>query len=532
MKNLLRINIIIILLFVSIALHSYPFFGGYYFTDNYFDKDSFTTSQNLAFYLDNKFSDYAKFYFRVTGGFKYEPEYTQKSSSLSDMSFMPSVDMLYFEFKKPRAKEDKLIDKKVIGETNFDLFLFRIGRINVSHGSGFFFNTYGDGIDTNFTVKNFRFRFFTVTNSFNYLQFFDFIDNGNSKPTFTNWDRKRVPALLNIGNVDEGFDESGFNSDITSGNYNFYFDDKDNTDDYTDKEKARLNNLRRASILAGRIFAGFSFEAMQIFNQNFTFSFLANIDLVPYDLIITYPKMLNNVENTFAGRYTSFYVSFNANGKIIKDFYYNLEAVYETGFNTTYYDTGKEIALRDSFINSFAINCGLNYYFNHKTKPMIGFNFIYANGDDDVVFKNSTVFNKSGDDNNYKSPSQPSIGYALAPGLSNLIVISLNHSIKPLIMLKNEIFSRFFVESALLFILRPNIKGDTIFEEKAEYASGDKFMNPEKAFLGAEIDLNASWQIFSDLSFQLKGGVLIPNYTIYAKQDVFWKLGLSLNISF
>ncbi|HOV14453.1 MAG TPA: alginate export family protein, partial [Spirochaetota bacterium] len=297
-------------------------------------------------------------------------------------------------------------------------------------------------------------------------------------------------------------------------------------------ERERLNNLRKSSVIAGRIFSGFTFQLMQVYNQNFSLSFLANIDLIPYDFIVTYPSIKSAVNNTFSGRYSSFYVTFNANGKIIKGLYYNFEATYETGFNTCYNDSGESIKINDSLINSFAINTGLNYFFDHKTKPMFGFKFMYANGDNDVLFNSSAIINKEGDDNNYRSPMQPSIGYALGPDFSNVIVITLNNSIKPLIFLKNEIFSRFLLESGLLLLLRPNINGATFYKERFEYLKGDKRSSYEKAYLGLEIDLSASWQIFSDLSFQLQGGVLIPNYTIYDGNDVFWKVGLSLNVSF
>ena len=389
---------------------------------------------------------------------------------------------------------------------------------------------YGDGVDTSITVKNFKFNLFAITNSFNYQHFFDFIDNGLSKPTFTNWDRIRMPTF-NRFNIPGN--NNGFIGNVNSTSYNVYFDNKDNTSDYKENSEIdRLNNLRRSAVIAGRVFSGFSFELMQIENQNFSLSFLANIDLIPGELILTYPSQKSAIDNTFAGRYTSFYFTLSASGRIVKGLYYNFEATYETGFNTGYMSNGEKLKIKESLINSFAINTGINYFFNHKTKPTIGFKFMYANGDNDVLFTNNTVFNREGDDNNYKNPFQPSIGYVLSPDFSNIIVFGFNQSIKPLIFLKNEIFSRFFLESVLLIILRPNVNGATFYKERFDYLLGNKRANLEKVFLGVEIDLSASWQIFSDLAFQLQGGVFIPNYTVYSEQDVFWKVGLSLNMSF
>jgi len=85
----------------------------------------------------------------------------------------------------------------------------------------------------------------------------------------------------------------------------------------------------------------------------------------------------------------------------------------------------------------------------------------------------------------------------------------------------------------LSLLLRPNIEGATFISEKSEYIKGgEKVKYPEKFYLGTEIDLDLSWAVFSDFNISLKGGVFIPNYFIYDKNDVLWKVGLTMNISF
>jgi len=534
-KNNLTFFLIII---SAVYANSMPFLGGYYLTDNYFDKNSFNTSQMFYFYTDNKFSDYAKFYSRIGTGFKYTASYGSKNDSgtwvfpnngeYKNFSVtIPNIELLYFEFKTNKQSVEELNTKNASGETNFDLFFFRFGRVRINQGSGLVLNYNGDGLDTSFTIKNFRFRLFAVTNSFDYLPFFDFSDS-MTKVTFTNWDKKRIPVLTNY--LIDGND-NGLIGNIETSDYNFYFN-YSNSSDYSVSEKSRLNSLRKAAIVAGRIFTGFTFEVMQIYFQNFSLNFLANIDLVPPDFVITYPAMLNQVYNTFGGKYSSFYISFNANGKIFKGLFYNFEGVYETGYNATYQIGTDKIVYQNALINSFAVNTGLTYYFDSKLKPTAGAGFMFAFGDDDADFMNGTVVNKTGQDNNYKSPTSPSIGYVVAPDFSNLMVISLNGSIKPFNYMKNEIFSRFSVETALLLLLRPIIKGAAFLAEKTEYLKNQsKYESYEKVFLGTEIDINALWQIFSDLSVTLKTGVLIPNYLIYRNSDIFWKVGIGLNIS-
>jgi hypothetical protein len=543
----------IFIIFLSISglyLSAAPFFGGFILTDNFFDKNQYYTSNTVSFYIDEKVSDYIRFYTRFTSGLKYFANfgtYYQSNNTWSkpnngetkNFSIIPfNIDLLYLELKGKYEDPASIKEKdNPYAETYYDLIFFRIGRIQVTQGTGLLFNMKGDGLDMSFTEKNFRFRFFTITNSLDYMPVFDMTD-GSSLPVFTNWDKKRYP---NISNFSKPGQENGFIGNIESPDYNFFFNSS-LKDDYTDKEKDRLNKMRYGAVLAGRIFTGFSFEFMQIFFQNFTINFLSNIDLIPEDYVVTFPTRVAEVYNTFGGRYTSFYFDFNANGKILSGFYYNLEGVYELGLNATYNDLGSKITYQNALINSFAINAGFSFFFNHVTKPAFSINFMCASGDKDVLFKDGTILNLQDQDNNYKSPTSPLIGYVLIPDFSNIITISITQSLKPFAALKSDIFSRFYMENGVILLLRPQLTGGTYISEKADYQkNGSKYSNQEKAFIGVEIDTGIVWQIFSDLTLQLKGGVFIPNYMIYdfdstnpddLRKAVLWKVGLTIHISF
>ncbi|OHD23883.1 MAG: hypothetical protein A2Y34_06555 [Spirochaetes bacterium GWC1_27_15] len=529
MKKNIKISLIIFIMLIFVSnINAKAFFGLFYLTDNYFDKNSFNTTHSFSFYLDNKFSDYVKFYTRLTAGVTYKADYNSTNDKIYNVSVMPSIDLLYFEFKSAKDKQIKFITNN--GELNYDLFNLRFGRIPEIFGNGLIFNTIGDGLDLYFTIKNFRFKFFALTNSFDYLPFFDFIGSGVSKPVFTNWDRKRIPNFANylIENND-----NGFISDINSSDYNFYFKG-DYQDGYSDEEKDRLNKLRKTAIIAGRIFSGFSFDIIQLYYQNFSLGFVANVDLIPEDFVITYPKILGKTHNTFGGKYNSFYINFNANGKIIKNLYYNFDFVYETGLNATYKDSSNKIIIENSLINAFLVKTGVTYFFDHKIDPTLTFNFSFASGDDDVEIVNDAIINKSDMDNNFKSITSQFTSYAVSPSpaFSNLIILELKNSIKPMVYLKNEIFSRFEVDSSFLVFLRPNIKGSVFYSQKPEYLKiGSKYESTDKVFVGCEIDVNLLWRIFSDLSLALKTGIFIPNYLIYTNNDLFFKVGLSLNVS-
>lgn len=536
MKINKKLFLIFFIFYSLFFLKAAPFTGGFFATKNTFDQDRFDTVNLTSYFLDLKVNDYFKFYTRLTAGLKYYADYVGYNTELTNFSVILNIDLLYLEFKSKHMDEEFFKDSN--GYTNYDLFLLRLGRIPVTQGSGFFFNMKGDGLDLFFTLRNFRFRVFGITNSLDFSRFFDFQDS-SANPVFTNWDRKRIPALSNL--LKEG-NNNGFINDIESEDYNFYFDynlEDDEEDDYAEDEEVRLNRLRYSAILAGRIFTGFSFELFQLFFQNFGLHFLANIDLIPEDFVITYPSKLNSVNNTFGGKYNSFYIDFNAYGKIYRRLYYAVEAVYETGYNTTYYDTGDKIELKDALINSFALFAKLSYFFDHVTKPALHFEFQYAHGDNDAELYNGAIINKEAQDNNYRSPSLPKIGYVLEPYFSNIFVFSLLNTIKPFSFLKNPIFSRFSIESGVLLLMRPVVQGYTIISEKSVYLkNGQYYENSEKTFLGVEIDAALLWKIFSDLSIKVKGGIFIPNYTIYSpsnennQYEVLWKAGVFLTLSF
>ena len=294
-----------------------------------------------------------------------------------------------------------------------------------------------------------------------------------------------------------------------------------------------MNNLRIAACLAGRIFTGFGLELMQVYFQNLSINFLANIDLIPEDFVVTYPSRTNDIYNTFGGRYTSFYINFSASGKIYGGLFYDFDAVYETGYDATPQNDNVSISYVNALINSFALYHRISYYFSNITKPSLHLSFMYAHGDQDVQFQDNTIVNQQGQDNNYRSPTSYPTGFVIDPYFSNLCIIELSNTIKPFSFVKNPIFSRFMIEDGVLLLLRPVIQGGSFLSEKSYYLSGNPgYANPEKAYLGVEIDLAATWQVFSDFAVGVKGGILIPNFDIYNDTNVLWKVGVTAAFSF
>jgi len=541
--------ILLFIMFAAFNINSYPFLGGIFYTSNYFENNRFSTIDTVSFFLRQNLNDKITFYTRLTGGLKFytdfiKTEYIEAYSiDLKNFAFIPNIDLLYFEFRSKKIDRALILDendniKKIV---NYDLFLIKFGRIFVNHSSGYLLRMRGDGLDTFFTIKNFKVRLFGFTNSFDYMPFFNFEDP-SSVPVFTRWDKKRYPAFSNRLLNDN---QDGFISDIADSEYNFFFKNKLYTD-YTAEDKERLNNLRYAAVLAGRVFTGFTLEFLQIYFQNLSVGFLANIDLIPNDFVLVYPSHISNALYTFGGKYNSFYISFNANGKIVRNLYYNFEAVYQTGTNASCVNTGTKLYVEEKIIQSFSLNAKLSYFFNHSTAPTVHVEFIYGHGDQNAEFWEDVILIRDTRykfDHNFRAPVSPKLGYALEPKLSNLAVLIFTNTVKPFGFVKNEVFSRFLIETALLIFMRPVIKGDAFIPEKADYRKGGMLYNdPIKAYLGTEIDIFLKWQIFSDLNIELKNAVFIPNGKIHMNSDTenpdsdnytpYWRIGLILSMSF
>jgi len=514
---MLKKNSIVVILLFSL---------NFLFANNFFEKDKFNTVNSLSFYVDHIFNENAKFYTRLTAGMRYQKNFISSETGLSDFTFIPSIDLVYFEFKTSSGnkKNDDKMSKFDIANA---LFSIRFGRIPVMVGNNLLLDMKGEGLDLNLSVKQFSMRVYGVTNSFDYLRFFDFI--GDVNPViFTAWDKKRIPPLTNF-NIPGN--NNGFISDIDSSDFNFYF--TRSTGDYTDAEMKRLNDIRLLGVVSGRVFSGVTFAVNEVYNQNFSLDFIANIDLIPEEFIVTYPSQINQIKNTFGGRYNSFYISLNANGKIIKGLYYDVQGVYQTGTNATYYDNGVSIKTYDALINSFALYHSVSYLFDHITRPSVSFSFYYAHGDSDVEYVNNTVVNKSGDDNSFKSPAWPTLGYVIQPVFTNLFVFSLSHTIKPFRPLNIDFLNEFGIQLTGLLFFRPVIEGESFLPEKANFIKGQPgFTSSEKYFLGGEIDISLIWRLFSDLLIRVNTGFFIPNYNIYYGNEFIFKAGLSAVILF
>lgn len=542
-KSQNRLVFLFIIIFIlQLNLFSYPFLGGFYSTYNYFENDKFNTINLVSFYLNQNIREKVNFYFRLTGGFKFYTDILKIESinaskiNITNFAFIPSIDLLYFEFRSKKIDHIQLLDgserERIEKIINYDLFLFRIGRIPITHSSSILLSQRLDGLDSLFTIKNFRFKIFAATNSLDYLSFFNFQEPASSV-VFTQWDLKRIPPFSNRllkNNID------GFIGDITTSDYNFFFSNN-LYDDYSVEEKERLNKLRYISVLAGRVFTGFVFELLELYYQNFTLGFLANIDLIPEPFVITFPSEISWSNNTFGGRYHSFYVNLKINGKIISGLYYNLEGIYETGSNAALMIGSRKAYYAYKTIHSFALDTKISYFFSSLLTPVITMNFIYAHGDKNATFVNEAILIKNTKyefDHSFRSPSNPFLGYVLEPRFTNLTVVIITGSIKPFAFVNNELFSRILIETALLIFTRPVIEGATFISEKSEYLKGDaKYKAVEKAYLGFEIDLFLKWAIFSDLKVEWKTGLFIPNGIIATNGYIpYWKTGIVCNLSF
>jgi len=518
-----------LLLSINININCDTYLINYLTSSFVFDKTTGSVVNSYGIQLQHNFNKYVSLNLHLIAGFSYDISFLGENS-ISGLSLYPLIDELFFQFDLFGHRKQSYLKEPVNTQDgkHFDSFSLRFGRIKTIIGSGFYYKMSGDGVNIDFSVKNFGVNFFTITNSLDYLSLFNLRGSSN-RVVFTRWDLERVPSLINLSN--EG-NINGFISNPYSSKYNYFFSNIFSKD-YSSDEIERLNNLRYLAVLSGRIFTGLSFNLSNIYYQNFSINFTGNIDLIPNDFILTNPSLTDVAYNTFGGKYSSVYIGFNANGKIVRGLYYNFDIVYETGTNATYFKEGTSLYYEFYPINSFAVKSDIYYYFNYIMKPAMGLSVMFGSGDKDAIYPNNTVLNKKDHDNGFRPVFNPDTGYVVTPYLTNLVVISFNGSFFPLALTNNRFFSGFFLKNDVNFYLRPIVEGQGMYSEKLTYILlSENYNSTDKIYLGTEIDMTLIWNFVSDFGIELKGGVFIPNYTIYEGNDIFWKVGINVSMTF
>ncbi len=219
--------------------------------------------------------------------------------------------------------------------------------------------------------------------------------------------------------------------------------------------------------------------------------------------------------------YSSRYVGAGCEGSVLlPNLHYHVEAVGE--FGRTYSD-GVTDGPQDS-ICAMAVDALVEYIATETpTKPRVGFEYIWASGDDDrSISATSTAGGNTAGTRDYafNAFGYRDTGLAFAPRMSNLHIYALNGSLFPLECV--DLFEKLEVGSKVFFYHKSADSG----------AISDATADNDASYVGWEWDLYCNWRITSDLSWTVRYGAFMPGAAFGNQTDCRQFLLTSVTLSF
>ncbi|MEE9293729.1 MAG: alginate export family protein [Phycisphaerae bacterium] len=194
--------------------------------------------------------------------------------------------------------------------------------------------------------------------------------------------------------------------------------------------------------------------------------------------------------------YDSFYVGLGSTGEIVPRLRYSTEWVAETGRS---FSSGATV--RRNNIAAWAWDLELEYLFNYKGRPRVGFEYMFASGDADrIVSPTSTI---GGNSKGFKDTSFIGFGFrdtglSFAPRLSNVHIWRLGGSFYPLE--DHPKFNR----------LQLGTNWFLYHKHRSNAAVSDPTATDQSGYLGWEMDYFANWEVTTDFSATARYGVFFP----------------------
>lgn len=199
--------------------------------------------------------------------------------------------------------------------------------------------------------------------------------------------------------------------------------------------------------------------------------------------------------------YDSQYLSFGTNGSIGNQFLYTFEAVWESGHGTTTpLVTPAGVSQQQENIDAWAAIFNAVYLLRDHQQTRIEGTIGFGTGDGDRRASSSTFGGNwpGSPDRAFNSLGYINTGLALAPSMTNLMMLRLGASTavpyseqRPDAMRIGADFFVFGKTTKNAPISAPTVRG--------------------QRYVGFEVDLNAQWRITSDVSFNLRYGLFVPN---------------------
>jgi hypothetical protein len=194
--------------------------------------------------------------------------------------------------------------------------------------------------------------------------------------------------------------------------------------------------------------------------------------------------------------YDSFYAGIGATGELCDNLFYSSELVYESG--RSYGDRPPFFGGND--IEAWAFDAELRYLFDHKLRPQLSAEYLFASGDDDRF--GSPIDTRGGsrdlDDSSFSAFGYRDTGLSFAPRISNLHMWRAGASFYP------------FAGRGVLDRMELGTNWFLYWKNQREGAVSDPTANLGSGYLGWEMDYYANWQITTDLTWTVRYGLFFP----------------------
>lgn len=194
--------------------------------------------------------------------------------------------------------------------------------------------------------------------------------------------------------------------------------------------------------------------------------------------------------------YDTQYFGLGSRGQLIPNLNYWTEWVYETGKS---YGDRQWLAQDD--VRAWAWDIGLEYYFNHPTKPRVMFEYMFASGDGDRFGSPTSAAggNTRGDDTSFVAFGYRDTGISAGLIPSNLHIFKFGGSFFPLP--DHQVFRDMELGSNW-FIYHKHHQSGAVSDPTAD-RSGE-------GFVGWEMDYYVNWRVLTDVSWTVRWGAFFP----------------------
>ena len=218
--------------------------------------------------------------------------------------------------------------------------------------------------------------------------------------------------------------------------------------------------------------------------------------------------------------YKSRYLGGGATGEIIRNVGYRFEGVLEWGqsygcLQHMKYDleTGEAVPDHDQSgsdqdnIRAYALNAGIDWYGDHKTKPRLSLDYYLASGDEHRLRVHDTEYgNRPGStDRGFVGFGFVDTGFNYAPPFSNLRFLRADACFRPL---PDVAPVKDLALGATYFVYHKHEKTGGLSTVDPTTKAGS--MDEPGRFLGTEIDTYLNWRVLSDVTLSLRYALFMP----------------------